>query len=81
MTVDELLERAAACKTCGKPHKHRRIAPNQGSWAAEDGHEYRHEIDLSTIAKLRYMATGKYEDPWALPPAGPLGRVLARAFD
>lgn len=81
MTVDELLTWAAACKTCGKTHKHRRIGPSQGSWAADDGHTYRPEVDASTIAKLRYLATGKYEDPWALPLESGLKRVLARVFD
>ena len=41
---------------------------------------YRPEIDTGTVAKLRYLATGKYEDPWALPPKSSLKRALARVI-
>lgn len=47
-------------------------------WTADDGHAYRPEIDVGTVAKLRYLATGVYVDPWALPPKGELERVPAR---
>jgi hypothetical protein len=38
-------------------------------------------MDTDIVAKLRYLATGKYEDPWILPPESGLKRVLARVFD
>jgi hypothetical protein len=82
MTVDELLERAAACKTCGKPHAYRRVSASQGTWAhPKDDHTYRPEIDSGTVAKLCFLATGVYVDPCALPPESGLKRVLARVFD
>ena len=68
MTADELLKRAAACETCGKEHKYRRVAPNRGSWAADDGHTYNSPFNVNDIARLRALMTGRYENPWALPP-------------
>jgi hypothetical protein len=81
MTVDELLDKAAACQSCGKKHEHRRISPAGGTWAAPDGHPYRPAMGIGAVAKLRYLATGEYEDPWGLPPESGLKRVLARVFD
>jgi hypothetical protein len=81
MTVDELLKRATACKTCGEAHEYRRISEHQATWASpKDGHGYRPEIDTGIVAHLRFLATGVYVDPCALPPRDTLKRVLARAF-
>lgn len=77
MTAEELIERAAACQACGKVHAYRGTGPNQGSWAADDGHEYRPFLEMSTVALLKYLATGTYTDPWALPAEG---RVSTRTL-
>jgi hypothetical protein len=78
MTVEELLRRAAACETCGKAHEYRWISSNQASWAAGDGHGYRPVIDIGTVAKLRYLATGRYEDPWSAPKKTLVDRLAGR---
>jgi hypothetical protein len=65
VTAEELIKRAAACEHCGKAHKYRRISANQSSWAAPgDGHNYRPVLDVGVVARLRYLATGQYADPW-----------------
>lgn len=71
MSAEELLKKAAACEMCGKEHKYRLVGVRQGSWAAEDGHGYRPVVDVGTVAKLRYLATGTYVDPWQLPQSVP----------
>jgi hypothetical protein len=67
VTADELLKRAAACRDCGKEHEYRQVETSRGSWAAGDGHAYRPVVDIGIVAKLRYLATGSYVDPWLLP--------------
>jgi hypothetical protein len=69
MTVPELLRRAASCEKCGKPHEYRRISDyGQCSWASpDDGHPYASPVDVNTIARLYYLATGKYQSPWTIP--------------
>jgi hypothetical protein len=75
VTADELLKKAAACEECGKPHEYRWVSANQASWAADDGHSYRPAVDMGVVAKLRYLATGQWIDPWA-PPKKPLMQRL-----
>lgn len=67
VTVEELLEKVAACKDCGKRHEYRLIGPRHGSWADDDGHGYRPVVEVGIVAQLRYLATGRYVDPWLLP--------------
>jgi len=62
MTAEELIARAAACRTCGREHQYRRVADG-ASWAADDGHPYRPVISTGTVVMLRYLATGVYTDP------------------
>ncbi len=75
MTVPELLRKAAACKTCDRPHDYlpARVVdvslPEGNSygrtWASpEDGHHYQPPLDPNVIAMLRFLATGKYDSPW-----------------
>jgi hypothetical protein len=78
MTAEELLRKAAACETCGKAHEYRWISSNQASWAADDGHDYRAVIDAGTVAKLRYLATGRWENPWAPPKKTLMNRLAGR---
>lgn len=80
MTVRELLERAAACEKCGQEHKYRRTGPSSASWAADDGHPYRPVLDVDVVAKLRYLATGHWQDPWAFPPERSPAQKAAKAI-
>jgi hypothetical protein len=65
MTAEELIARAAACKKCGKEHQYLRVSENRSSWASlEDGHNYEPVLDVGDVARLRYLATGHYENPW-----------------
>jgi hypothetical protein len=80
LTVTELLERAASCEKCGREHKYRRTGPNSASWAADDGHAYAPVIDVDVVANLRYLVTGHWESPWALPPQTSPSRTAAAAI-
>ncbi len=65
MTAEELIAKAAACRTCGKEHQYLRVSENRASWASlEDGHNYDPVLDAGHVAMLRYLATGHYENPW-----------------
>lgn len=65
MTAEELIAKAAACKKCGREHEYRRISGNQASWASpEDGHYYDPVLDSNVVARLRFLVTGRYENPW-----------------
>jgi hypothetical protein len=66
VTVPELLRKAAACKTCGRPHDYLPRSDGHGrTWASpEDGHGYGPLLDPNRIAEIRRIATGKYESPW-----------------
>lgn len=76
MTAEELLKKASACLDCGKAHQYRQVTPHQATWAADDGHAYRPVIDTGTVAKLRFLMTGKYESPWVPVKKPLLSRML-----
>jgi hypothetical protein len=67
MTAEELIAKAAACRTCGNEHVYRWVTPDRASWAAGDGHPYRPAMSTGTLALLRYLATGTYTDPRQKP--------------
>lgn len=69
MTAEELLAKAAACQDCGSAHEYRRLTRFLATWAATDGHAYRPLVDENTVALLRYLATGRYENQWHRPRA------------
>lgn len=79
MTAEELIERAAACRSCGKVHAHRWIAPGLASWAADDGHAYQPFTSAGNLALLRYLATGVYADPFQGPAKPPAARTVVNA--
>jgi len=76
MTAEELIKKAAACQDCDREHKYRQVEVNRRSWAALDGHSYRPVFDVGDVARLRYLVTGKYENPWA-----PEKSLIAKAAD
>jgi len=67
VTAEELLGRAAACRTCGEAHAYRWTDHNRASWEHDDGHSNLPYIDIGIIARLDYLVTGTYTDPWAYP--------------
>jgi len=43
-SAKQLIDTIAVCVTCGREHKPRKIAANQWTWAAKDGHTYRSRL-------------------------------------
>jgi hypothetical protein len=77
VTAEELVERAATCRSCGKLHAYRWISPYRASWARDDCELYRPFIEIDDIAKLWYLVTGIYADPWLPDGQRPGGSVTA----
>lgn len=67
LTARELIAKAAACQSCGKPHAYRWAGEDAASWAADDGHRYRPAVDITALDQLRALATGSHLSSWRAP--------------